>query len=266
MNVVILCGGRGTRLAEETEVKPKPMVELGDKPILWHIMKIYEQAGFTDFFLPLGYKGHIIKDYFLNYQTMSSDLKINMKTREVTTLQPAKENWSVSMIETGADTLTGGRLKRLESQLRPQGTFMLTYGDGVADVDISQVLSFHKQHGGIATMTAVRPGARFGSMSLDGSRVSSFVEKSQTDSGWVNGGFFVFEPDIFDYLDGDSCILERQPMEMLASKQQLFAYQHPGFWQCMDTIRDKLYLNKLVDENKTPWLSINQRVDVEVPA
>lgn len=256
MKTVILCGGLGTRLAEETQVKPKPMVEIGGKPILWHVMKIYDQFGFKDFVLPLGYKGEKIKSYFLNYHMLSGNCSVNTLTGHVDYEQERQENWDVHMFETGKDTLTGGRLKRLESHLRPSGTFMLTYGDGVANVDIEQLVRFHRQHGKIATMTTVRPSARFGTMQFDGDRITEFTEKSQTDAGWINGGFFVFEPEIFDYLENDSTILERAPLEKLAQENQLMAFKHDGFWQCMDTLRDKLLLEERFHNKQTDWLSI----------
>jgi glucose-1-phosphate cytidylyltransferase len=259
MKTVILCGGLGTRLAEETQIKPKPMVEVGSHPILWHIMKIYEQFGYGDFVLPLGYKGHVIKNYFLNYRAYSSDVAVNIGSGETRFFGNTAESWNVTMLDTGADTLTGGRLKRLESLLRPSGTFMLTYGDGVANVDIEKLVRFHKQHGGVATMTAVRPTARFGTMTFDQDRVTSFTEKSQTEAGWINGGFFVFEPEIFDYLQDDQTILERDPLERLAQAGQLHAFKHDGFWQCMDTLRDKKALNQLVNEGCVPWLAIKQK-------
>jgi glucose-1-phosphate cytidylyltransferase len=255
MKVVILCGGLGSRLAEETQIKPKPMVEIGGKPILWHIMKSYSQFGFEDFMLPLGYKAEIIKEYFLNYHALSGDLRVTLSTGGAHYINRATENWEVQMHNTGDDTLTGGRLKRLEPYLRSHGTFMLTYGDGVCDVDIKALLAFHKSHGKIATMTSVRPSARFGTMSFNNDQVTAFSEKSQTDSGWINGGFFVFEPEVFDYLNaGDQTILERAPLEALAQAGQLHAFKHDGFWQCMDTIRDKQYLESLCSQGEMPWL------------
>tara|TARA_X000000950_G_scaffold242730_1_gene297339 strand:- start:1618 stop:2415 length:798 start_codon:yes stop_codon:yes gene_type:complete len=260
MKTVILCGGLGTRLAEETQIKPKPMVEIGGKPILWHVMKIYDQAGFNDFILPLGYKGEQIKAYFLNYHMLSSDCSVNTRDGRVQSMRQSQEQWQVHMMDTGAETLTGGRLKRCESHLRPHGTFMLTYGDGVANIDVKAVVDFHRQHGKIATMTTVRPPARFGTMRFNGKQVIEFTEKSQTDSGWINGGFFVFEPEIFDYLHDDQTILERTPLEQLALKGQLMAFQHEGFWQCMDTMRDKLMLEARFKNQQADWLKINDKV------
>lgn len=256
MKTVILCGGLGTRLVEETQIKPKPMIEIGGHPILWHIMKIYEQFGFNDFLLPLGYKGDVIKDYFLNYRARSSDLSVNLGSGESQFFNTAAESWNVTMLDTGSNTLTGGRLKRLESLLRYQGTFMLTYGDGVANLDINALLEFHRQHGMIATVTAVRPTARFGTMTFDQDRVARFSEKPQTDAGWINGGFFVFEPEIFDYLHDDTTILERDPLERLAKDGQLFSYKHTGYWHCMDTLRDKHHLNQMATAPKAPWFNI----------
>ena len=256
MKTVILCGGLGTRLAEETQVKPKPMVDVGGKPILWHIMKIYNQFGYKDFVLLLGYKSEVIKEYFLNFRAMSGDLSVNLANGAVNYIESKSENWKIDLIDTGLNTLTGGRLKRLEHRLRPHGTFMLTYGDGVADVDVNKLVAFHRSHGKLATVTAVRPSGRFGVMKFAGDKVSSFAEKAQTDTGWINGGFFVFEPEIFDYLTDDMTILERDPLERLAEDGQLHAYKHDGFWHCMDTLRDKQFLNKMVDTGNTPWLSI----------
>ena len=253
MKTVILCGGLGTRLSEETQVKPKPMVEVGYRPILWHIMKIYEKFGKTDFVLALGYKGEMIKDYFLNYHSHQSDLRIELKEHLVEYSNPAVEDWCLSLISTGSHTMTGGRLLRLKAYLQPHGTFMLTYGDGVANVDIDKLLAFHYEHGKIATITAVRPSARFGGLQLKDGQVINFEEKPQSGEGWINGGFFVLEPEVFDYLDDDASILEQKPMESLAKDGQLMAYQHPGYWQCMDTIRDRDLLQEAWDSGTPPW-------------
>lgn len=254
MKTVILCGGLGTRLSEETQLKPKPMVEIGGRPILWHIMKIYEHHGIRDFFLALGYKGDVVKDYFLNYHARQSDLAISLKTNQVDYHSPAVEDWQVSLIDTGANTMTGGRLLRMRSYLQSSGTFMLTYGDGVSDVDISALLDFHREHGRLATVTAVRPPVRFGELTIDDkAHVTNFQEKPQAGEGWINGGFFVFEPAIFDYIDNDSTMLERSPLEKLAAQGQLMAYQHSGYWQCMDTLRDKHMLEELWANGKAPW-------------
>jgi glucose-1-phosphate cytidylyltransferase len=254
MKTVILCGGLGTRLSEETQVKPKPMVEIGGRPILWHIMKIYERYGFNDFSLALGYKGEGIKDYFLNYHARLSDLTVHLKSGQVDYSNPTAEDWNVSLIGTGASTMTGGRLLRLKQYLHPHGTFMLTYGDGVSDLDVAKLLAFHRSHGKLATVTAVRPSARFGGMHIDGGKVFDFKEKPQSGEGWINGGFFVFESDIFNYLKDDATVLEQSPLESLAKEGQLMAYEHSGYWQCMDTIRDRDALQSLLDSGKAPWV------------
>ena len=253
MKTVILCGGRGTRLTEETQLKPKPMVEIGDRPILWHIMKIYERHGFNDFVLALGYKGDVIKDYFLHYHARMSDITVDLRNGKVEYSNPMAEDWRVKLVDTGADTMTGGRLLRLADMLRDGGTFMLTYGDGVSDVDITALLAFLRAHGKMATLTAVRPPVRFGDVRMDGDRVSSFVEKPQAGEGWINGGFFVFEPGVFDVIADDSTMLEREPLETLAERGELMAYHHPDYWQCMDTIRDRQALESLWVSGQAPW-------------
>lgn len=253
MNVVILCGGLGTRLSEETQIRPKPLVEVGGRPILWHIMKIYERHGFNQFTLALGYKGEMIKDYFLHYHARQSDLSVNLKSGNVEYRNPTAEDWRVSLVDTGNGTQTGGRLLRLKSLLQPSGTFMLTYGDGVSDVDLTRLLAFHREHGRLATVTAVRPRARFGELRIQDSHVSRFEEKPQTGEGWINGGFFVFEPGVFDFIADDSTLLEREPLEHLASADQLIAYQHFGYWQSMDTLRDKQALDELLASGNAPW-------------
>jgi glucose-1-phosphate cytidylyltransferase len=254
MKTIILCGGLGTRLAEETQLRPKPMVEIGARPILWHIMKIYERHGFCDFFLALGYKGEMIKDYFLNYHARQSDVTVGLRSGQVEYSNPTAEDWRVSLIDTGATTMTGGRLLRLRHHLQSSGTFMVTYGDGVSDVDIAGLVRFHKGHGRLATVTAVRPSARFGGMSLDAGRVSRFKEKPQSGEGWINGGFFVFEPGVFEYFTNDATILEQAPLEQLVRDEQMMAYEHHGYWQCMDTIRDRDALQALCDGGRAPWL------------
>lgn len=254
MKVIILCGGLGTRLSEETNLKPKPMVEIGGKPILWHIMKIYEKYNLNDFVLALGYKGHVIKDYFLNYHSMLSDMTIHLKTGDINYSNPTAEDWHVSLIDTEVNSMTGGRLLRLQSLLADTGTFMVTYGDGVADVNIEELLKFHRTHGKIATVTAVRPSARFGGLKISNKNVLDFKEKPQSGEGWINGGFFVFEQDIFDYLEDDSTVLEQSPLERLAQDGQLMAFEHLGYWQCMDTIRDKESLQAAWESGKAPWL------------
>lgn len=256
MKTVILCGGLGTRLAEETQVKPKPMVEIGGRPILWHIMKIYEHHGFREFMLALGYKGELIKDYFLNYHARLSDLTVHLKSGRAEYSNPTAEDWQVSLLDTGADTMTGGRLLRLRPHLQSSGTFMLTYGDGVADVDIPALLSFHRTHGRLATVTAVRPSARFGGLLIGKGRVQDFKEKPQSGEGWINGGFFVFEPGVFDYLSDDATVLEQAPLENLARDGQLMAYQHSGYWQCMDTVRDRDRLQAAWESGLAPWAKV----------
>ena len=252
--VIILCGGLGTRLSEETQVKPKPMVEIGGRPILWHIMKIYERYGHQDFMLALGYKGELIKDYFLNYHARLSDLTVRLKDGRVDYSNPTAEDWRVSLLDTGANTMTGGRLLRLKSHLQLAGTFMLTYGDGVSDVDLGALLKFHRAHGRVATVTAVRPSARFGGLKLADEKVISFKEKPQSGEGRINGGFFVFEPPVFEYLVDDATVLEQSPLENLARDGQLMAYQHDGYWQCMDTVRDRDALQAAWDTGSAPWL------------
>ena len=254
MKTVILCGGLGTRLSEETQLKPKPMVEIGSRPILWHVMKAYERHGFNDFTLALGYKGDSIKNYFLNYHALQSSLTVSLKDGKVSYFNPTAEDWRVSLISTGELTMTGGRLLRLKDHLKSEGTFMLTYGDGVSNVDITALLDFHRSHGKLATVTAVRPSARFGGLQIDDGKVAAFKEKPQSGEGWINGGFFVFEQGIFDYLEDDMTVLEQSPMENLVRDGQLMSFEHSGFWQCMDTIRDRAILQKLWDSGKAPWL------------
>jgi glucose-1-phosphate cytidylyltransferase len=252
MKVAILAGGFGTRLSEETELKPKPMVEVGGKPILCHIMESYSAAGFKEFYVALGYKGDLIKEYFLNYYYHQSDLTVELKSGKVDVTNPTKQDWVVHLNDTGPSTMTGGRLHRLKGALSG-GTFMLTYGDGVSDVDLKALFDFHRSHGKIATVTAVRPKARFGGMAFEGDKVSEFKEKPQTGEGWINGGFFVFEPAVFEYLHGDETILEGDPLEKLAANGELMAYKHDGFWQCMDTLRDRELLEKLWASGEAPW-------------
>lgn len=254
MKTVILCGGLGTRLSEETQVKPKPMVEIGGRPILWHVMKIYSHHGFQEFFLALGYKGEMIKDYFINYHPHSSDVSVNLATGEVIYDNTTAEDWMVHLFNTGRESMTGGRVHRLERLLRPEGTFMLTYGDGVADIDLKALVAFHRSHGRLATVTAVRPQARFGGILFEGDQVMEFKEKPQTGEGWINGGFFVMEPGVFDYLHGDATVLEEDPLENLARDGQLMAYKHPGFWHCMDTLRDRNSLESMWQSGQPPWM------------
>lgn len=252
MKVVILAGGLGTRLAEETTVRPKPMVLIGDRPILWHIMNRYHRFGFKEFVVALGYLGDAIKEYFLNYYYLRQDLTIDLSSGETEVPRGGEEDWRVHLVDTGSRTQTGGRVKRLRERLGDE-TFMMTYGDGVADLDIGALVEFHKKHGRIATITAVRPPARFGGLSFDGDRVLEFTEKPQIGEGWINGGFFVLEPRVMDYIDSDETIFEREPLERLAAEGELMAYRHEGFWQCMDTLRDVRLLNELWDSGKAPW-------------
>ena len=252
MKVVILAGGKGMRLAEETSVRPKPMVEIGGKPILWHIMRIYAARGFHDFLVACGYKGDLIKEYFHNFAIRSSDYFIDLASGARTVVNGCGINWHVGLIDTGAETMTGGRLLRLRKFIGDE-PFMVTYGDGVGDINVCALAEFHRSHGKIATVTAVRPPARFGSLTLQGGTVCEFAEKPQADAGWINGGFFVFDPAIFDYLEDDATILEREPLERLAKEGQLMAFRHGGFWQPMDTLREKLLLESLWASGQAPW-------------
>jgi glucose-1-phosphate cytidylyltransferase len=252
MKVVILAGGRGTRLAEETTTRPKPMVEIGGKPILWHIMKLYGCYGYKEFLIACGYKGEMIKEYFHNYFIHNSDYIIDLRdgTRQV--VKSNGDDWKVGVIDTGQETMTGGRLLRLKSWVGGE-PFLVTYGDGVGSVDIGSLVEFHKSHGKIATVTAVRPPARFGGLNIEGDQVTEFSEKPQAGGGWINGGFFVFEPEIFNYLVDDKTILERDPLERLAADRQLMAFKHAGFWQPMDTIRDKEFLEECWVSGRAQW-------------
>lgn len=252
VKVVILCGGRGTRLQEETTYRPKPMLEIGGRPILWHIMKLYAAHGFNEFVIALGYKGDVIKDYFLNYRYRASSLTVRLGTGEITIQDGDCESWTVHLLDTGLDTQTGGRVKRAAEFIGNE-PFMLTYGDGVANVDVKRLLAFHQRQGRLATVTAVRPPARFGGLSFSGDLVGEFVEKPQIGEGWINGGFFVLQPNIVDYIEGDSTIFEREPLERVAKEGQLGAYRHEGFWQCMDTLRDVRLLNNLWEGDNVPW-------------
>lgn len=254
MKTVILAGGLGSRLSEETQVKPKPMVEIGAYPILWHIMKIYSHFGFKDFTVALGYKGHYIKEYFANYAlSQSSEVLVDLATRQVTMGKSKTEDWSVHMVDTGSESMTGGRIYRLKDHLKDEDTFMVTYGDGVGNVDIKKLVEFHKSHGKIGTVTAVRPPARFGALIMEDKKVVDFHEKPQVGEGWINGGFFVFQRKFLDLLDGEQTILERQPLETLASQGQLMAFQHEGFWHPMDTLRDKQLLCSQWESGEAPW-------------
>ncbi len=254
MKVVILAGGFGTRISEESHLKPKPMVEIGDRPILWHIMKIYSHYGFNDFIICLGYKGHIIKEYFANYFLYGSDVTFDFRNGgERIIHNNVSEPWRVTLVDTGLYTMTGGRVKRIQKYVANE-TFMLTYGDGVASVNLTELLHYHKEKGKFATITAVQPSGKFGSLSLqEDGLVKSFIEKPAGDGGWVNGGFMVMEPQVFDYIDGDETVLEREPLENLAKDGELVAYKHKGFWQPMDTMHDKNVLDGLWDSGKAPW-------------
>lgn len=252
MKVVILAGGLGTRLSEETVVKPKPMVEVGEHPILWHILKHYAHHGHGEFFIALGYKGEVIKQYFLDRYNLSGNLRIDLRSGQVDGADRDTEGWIVNLIETGKDSNTGGRIRRMKPHVGSQ-TFMMTYGDGVSNVDIARLLEFHRSHGKLATITAVRPPARFGELIFDGDLIRKFSEKPQTGEGWINGGFAVFEPGVIEYIPDDSTSLEAVALEKLAADGQLAAYRHDGFWQCMDTLRDKRYLDGLWESGKAPW-------------
>ena len=253
MKVGILAGGHGTRLAEETEIKPKPMVEIGGRPILWHIMMHYSCFGYRDFVVALGYKGEVIKRYMVDYCALESNLTVNLKAGRVDLHDTEGiQDWTINLIDTGLHTMTGGRIKRLQPYIGNE-TFMLTWGDGVSTVDLARLLAFHRAHGRLITMTAVRPPARYGHMEFDGDRIREFTEKPQTAEGWINGAFFVVEPQVFDYIDCDDTQFEKEPLERLAADGELMAYKHDGFWQCMDTRRDKFVLEKLWDSGEAPW-------------
>ena len=254
VKAVILAGGRGSRLSEETESKPKPMVEIGGRPILWHIMKIYAQYGVEDFIICLGYKGSRIKEYFFHYNLHSSDLTIELRSG-MTIHQSEAEDWRVTLVETGMETQTGGRLKRIRRYLGEDALFCMTYGDAVGDIDVAGLLEFHISHGKLATVTAVRPLARFGALHLDGARVDRFKEKPAGEGGLINGGFFVLSPRALDFIDEDLTFWEREPMERLAARGELMAYRHHGFWQPMDTLRDRMLLDRLCEERRAPWMT-----------
>ena len=252
MKAIILCGGLGTRLSEETVLKPKPMVEIGGMPVMWHIMKIYAAHGIKEFVLALGYKGELIKDFFVNYMYRSRSLTVEMHKGEIKVHQGDSEDWVVHLLDTGAMTQTGGRLKRAAEFIGNE-TFLATYGDGVTDLDVGKAIQFHQKKKCLATVTAVRPPARFGSMVFDGDHVTRFAEKPQAGEGWINGGFFVLEPGVIDLIEGDATLWEQEPMEQLALRGQLTAYRHEGYWQCMDTLRDVRLLESLWQEGKAPW-------------
>jgi len=252
MKAVILAGGLGTRLSEETQVKPKPMVEIGGKPLLWHIMKIYSAHGIQEFIVCCGFKGYLIKEYFSNYFLHMSDVTFDMANNKMEIHHQAAEPWRVTLVDTGENTMTGGRIKRISPYLDGD-EFCLTYGDGVSDVDIQALLRFHREQGALCTLTAVQPPGRFGSLALHGNRINSFQEKPQGDGGWINGGFFVCSPRVMEHIEGDATIWEREPLESLAKEGQLSAFLHGGFWQAMDTLRDKQHLEALWTAGNAPW-------------
>ena len=252
MKAVILAGGLGTRISEETYLKPKPMIEVGGRPILWHVLKIYSAHGINDFIICAGYKGYVIKEYFANYFLHMSDVTFDMKNNRMEVRNQRSEPWSVTIVDTGESTMTGGRLKKVQDYVGNE-SFCFTYGDGVGDVDVSALVSFHKNQGRTATLTGVQPPGRFGALDVEGTKVSGFQEKPDGDGSWVNGGFFVLEPSVFDLVENDSTIWERSPLETLASSDQLSIYKHSGFWQPMDTLRDKLHLEELWESGKAPW-------------
>ena len=253
MKAVILAGGLGTRLSEETTVKPKPMVEVGGKPILWHILKSYSAHGINEFVICCGYRGYVIKEFFANYFLHTSDVTFDLQKNSMEVHERHAEPWKVTLVDTGADTMTGGRLKRVRQHVQHDEAFCFTYGDGVSDIDIGASIAFHKKHGKLATMTAVQPPGRFGAIDIDGQRIVSFMEKPQGDGNWINGGYFVLSPKVIDLIEDDSTVWEKAPLEKLAHDGQLDAWQHKGFWQPMDTLRDKMLLEELWDSGKAPW-------------
>lgn len=253
MKAVILAGGFGTRLSEETSLKPKPMVEIGGKPILWHIMNIYSAHGINEFIIAAGYKGEVIKDYFLNFYAINNDITIDLSNGKTIIYDGNQPKWKVHVIDTGLYTQTGGRLKRLKKWLEREDLFMLTYGDGVADIDIKALINFHRAHGKLATVTTVRAPARFGRIVFDEDRIVNFYEKPEAAEGWINGGYFILNPKVIDYVDRDETVWERDPIERLAKDGQLMGYRHYGFWSCMDTLKEKNYLEELWGSGKAPW-------------
>lgn len=253
MKVVILAGGLGTRISEETYLKPKPMIEIGGKPILWHIMKVYSAHGIQDFVICCGYKGYVIKEYFANYFLHMSDVTFDMVNNQMQVHERYAEPWKVTLVDTGDDTQTGGRLKRVAPYIGSEDAFCFTYGDGVSDVNITELINFHHKHGKLATLTAAQPPGRFGALSLHSELITGFQEKPAGDGAWINGGFFVLSPKVIDYIDGDTTVWERQPMERLASESQFSAFLHKGFWQPMDTLRDKIHLENLWATGNAPW-------------
>lgn len=253
MKVIILAGGYGTRLSEYTESIPKPMVTIGGKPILWHIMKIYAKYGHTDFHVALGYKSEIIKDYFLNYRSLNSDFTVDLSNGNIIAHQKDDVKWMVTLVDTGLKSMTGGRVKRMKDFIGDE-TFLLTYGDGVANINIEALVKFHKSHGKMITVSAVHPGARFGELELEGDLVKSFKEKPQVNQGWINGGYFVIEPEFFNLIDGDDTVLEKEPLEKAAEMGELMTFRHNDFWQCMDTKRDRDNLQSMWDSGNAPWI------------
>mgnify|MGYP006147514209 CR=1 FL=1 len=253
MKAVILAGGLGTRISEETSIRPKPMIEIGGKPILWHILKTYSHHGINDFVICCGYKGYVIKEYFANYFLHMSDVTFDMVNNSMEVHQRNAEPWRVTLVDTGEDTMTGGRLKRVANYVKDQEAFCFTYGDGVADVDIRALIEFHKAHGKPATVTAIQPPGRYGALNMEGDRVGAFQEKPAGDGAWINGGFFVLNPSVIDYIDGDQSSWEGEPLTQLAEQNQLMAFRHRGFWQAMDTLRDKNQLNDLWYSGEAPW-------------
>ena len=253
MKVVILAGGLGTRISEETDIRPKPMVEIGGKPILWHIMKMYAEQGFNEFVVCLGYKGYVIKEYFANLFLHQSDITIDLENNKIDVHNRESDNWKITLVDTGRDTMTGGRIKRIQKYIGNE-RFMLTYGDGLSDVDVNALLNFHNSHGKQVTVTSIKPDGRFGVLGIDETnQVHSFNEKSSDDVAWINGGFFVCEPSVLELIEGDSTIWEREPLESLATSGNLLGYKHNGFWKPMDSLKDKNDLNALWDSNKAPW-------------
>jgi glucose-1-phosphate cytidylyltransferase len=253
MKVIILAGGVGSRLSEETTLRPKPMVEIGGKPILWHIMNIYAAHGFNEFIVALGYKAEVIKEYFLNFYALNNDISIDLATGKTTIHDGKQPNWKIHLVDTGLHTQTGGRLKRLAPWLDKNETFMFTYGDGVGDIDLDALLQFHKLHGKMASVAAVRPPARFGRMGIEGNLVTEFYEKPEEGEGWINGGFFVLNAKVLDYIEGDNTAWENEPLERLSRDRQMIGYTHRGFWSCMDTLREKNMLEDLWNSGKAPW-------------
>ena len=256
MKVVLLAGGLGTRLAEETGIKPKPMVEIGGMPIIWHIMKIFEAHGFNDFIICCGYKGYVIKEFFANYFLHANDITVDLKTNQIVHLNSGKEEWRITLLDTGLSTQTGGRLLRCKDYI-DDDTFLMTYGDGVSDVSISDLISTHERNGGLATLTAVKPPGRFGALEMeqDRSRIKSFIEKPQGDNSYINGGYFVLNRKVFDYIDGDHSVWEKEPLSRLSEASQLTPHIHDGFWHPMDTLRDKIFLENLIEKDAAPWVT-----------